>query len=272
MVGNASTHDYLTLFVLLGNNQIWRRKYLSDSAASKPKPASASAEAKVEEEGWSLRARLIFFSIFVTAGGVGTLSYTLTTDEEMLFYVYDNYPWVVTTLGPYIGLPMVEETGNLDEEEYFPRDVTELVGETVTAAAKLRSGRVVVIQAPSETSSSDIERLVLEKLGAKSLFGDSIVNVEFIDQDQESSLASKSDDQLREAFAIQLEPLPTPGSVPRAALEALLHVYRVNEIEFKTQVQLGSNHNFDTSQYQTALQELERRKQAVKEMMKTAPR
>ena len=115
------------------------RRWFCDTAANK-------SISKTTEDGWSLRARIGMFTIFVTVGSISTFSYTLTSDEEMLFYVYDRFPYIVNTLGPWIGLPIVAETGQLNKQVYFPRKISDLVGDTITAVCRLQSGRVIVIQ------------------------------------------------------------------------------------------------------------------------------
>jgi len=254
------------------------RRHMSEAAVVKPTPsggaaapaAGTPAAAAVEEEGWSLGWRIFFFSTFMAVGSTASLSYVLATDEDVLFQVQEKAPAVVSFLAPWIGLPVVEETGELDEDAFFPRDISELVGDSVEVACMLRSGKVVLVEVPPSANQNELEAALMRKLEVSSLDADPLVNTTTVDDDEAKQLASKSSEELQNVFSIDLTPVPATGTASKDDLKRLLAYYRAREFEFKTQVQLGVNHGHDTSQYQRALEQVEQLKVQVKAEIKKA--
>jgi hypothetical protein len=223
--------------------------------------ASSGLGAGAAGEGWSLRWRLFFFGSFVSGGSVASLSYVLATDETQLLWVQSRWPWVVSLLAPWLGLPVVEETGRLDEEAYFPRDISDLVGESVRAACVLRSGRVIVVSVPSSGSQ---ESLLSAASAHCSLSEDPLVKVVFVDASEEQALVSAGGRD--SMLAVELAAIPVTAS--RAELSRLLDVYRVRELEFRTQEALGRKHGYDVSHFSRALLAVESGKKELKRRLK----
>ena len=198
----------------------------------------------------------------MSVGSLASLSYVLATDETQLLGVQSRWPWVVSFLAPWIGLPVVEETGRLDEEAYFPRDISDLVGESVRAACVLRSGRVIVVSVPSSGSEEAVlgaASASLSSLGG-SLSEDPVVKVVFVDASEEQALVSAGGRD--SMLAVELAAIP--GTASRAELSRLLDVYRVRELEFRTQEALGRKHGYDVSHFSRALLAVEAGKKELK--------
>ncbi len=193
---------------------------------------------------------------------MASLSYVLTTDEAQLLWVQSRWPWVVSLLAPWLGLPVVEDTGRLDEEAYFPRDISDLVGASVRAACVLRSGRVLVVSVPSSGSEDAVLSAVSASLSAlgSSLAQEPVVKVMFVDESEEQSLLTA--DGRDSMLAVGLPPIPDNAS--RAELSRLLELYRARELEFRTQEVLGRKHGRDVTHFSRALLAAESGKKELK--------
>ena len=113
-------------------------------STSTPAPSPRSAYDLDEAPLFSLRTRILFFT---AVGGTATataLSYWLSLNRENAYWTQDKFPWLVRTLGPYLGLPVDPKTGELNREVLGPRDVRDMVGEIVELEIRLGDGTVVV--------------------------------------------------------------------------------------------------------------------------------
>lgn len=78
---------------------------------------------------FSLRTRIIFFSVVGTAAVAAAASFWLTSDQENAYWAYDLSPTLMQTLGPKLGVPIDPSTGQIDKNILGPRDIRDLVGE-----------------------------------------------------------------------------------------------------------------------------------------------
>mmetsp|Transcript_2714 Transcript_2714/g.3887 ORF Transcript_2714/g.3887 Transcript_2714/m.3887 type:complete len:296 (+) Transcript_2714:68-955(+) len=246
------------------------RKRFSTSAKEAAGDAGKTAESTVqgaveEAESSSMTPKIVGFVAFLLVGGVGTFGYMISTDEDFLFKMRDEYPSVVNLIAPWFGLPVDEESGELKVEEYFPRSITDLVGDTVPVACILRSGRVVTVNVPADSTLAVIDHALLEKLGVDSLEADPVVNFSFLDQD-----AEVSDDSGEQTLVVSsnLPVIPPAGTASREQLNHLLNVYRLRELDAKTNLELARQYGEDQSQTLRTLNEIEEGKVRLKTMIK----
>ncbi|GBG31160.1 Hypothetical Protein FCC1311_073812 [Hondaea fermentalgiana] len=255
-----------------GGSAAWRvsAQRMSSAATAAPAAGGEAAAAAAAEEGWSLRSRVAGFAAFVAAGSSATFTYMLATDENFLFAARDRAPKLVNFFAPWAGLPVEEESGELDVEAFFPREISEIVGEKVQVACVLRSGRVVVVETIPDAPLAEIDQLLLKKLNVTSLVEDPVVSFSFLDADEAATYASKSDEELANAFRAKIPPLPAQGTASKAELQQLLNVYRRYELEYRTSEELARRTGDDTTQARRALVEIEALKKEVKVRIKSA--
>lgn len=246
----------------------------SSTAGAKP---VVEAEA---EEGWSLRVRVGGFIAFLAAGGAATFTYMLSADEDFVFSMRDRAPALVDFFAPWAGLPVAEVDGGdgesgeggvtLDVAAYFPRDMAELVGESVPVACVLRSGKVVVVPVGASATMSDVDRALLEKLGVEDLTQDPVVSFSFVDSGDEAALAQQSQTALAQQFAghLQAPAAPEPGTASKQELANLMAVLRSRELDVKTTLELAKQYGEDTTQATNALAQIEDTKRQVKAQLK----
>jgi hypothetical protein len=229
--------------------------------------ASATTKAPVEEvpEPTSLGKRIALFAGLVTAGGLGTFSYLITSNEEYLFQARDAAPQFVNFLAPYIGLPIDEETRELDVEALGPRDVSELVGEQLVVVAKLQSGRVVRVTVGALDNNAAVEQKCVEAAGTD----DAVADVMFVDQEDVEKISAMSEDELVDTYG-DLKIPEIQAAYGKRELRMLLEACRQMEFDLKVRYTLAQKYGYDLSALTRAMDKLEERKVEVKLAIKAA--
>ena len=225
-------------------------------------PAAASAAPEAPKQSASMAPRIIGFSIFSVALGFGALAYSLTTDEATLFIVRDRFPGLVNAIAPILGLPQ-EAVRDIptEEEEYQPTDIKEIVGESVFVAAKMASGQVVVLECNAHETPEGINKLAL--VGRP---GDRVLDVAVLEKEKAVEMQKKDPVELgKEMNAIHIPDIPE--TVTMHTLQVALELCRQMEADMTVRLQLTRNEN-DIRVLTRGLEELEKRKQELKELIK----
>mmetsp|Transcript_14575 Transcript_14575/g.16945 ORF Transcript_14575/g.16945 Transcript_14575/m.16945 type:complete len:300 (+) Transcript_14575:165-1064(+) len=232
---------------------------------------AASSAAKTGDEGMSMGKKVGLFSAFLAVGGGGTFAWMLATDEDFLFKMRDLSPGLVNFFAPLVGLPVEEESGELDVEAFAPRSIGEIVGEKVKVAVVLRSGRVVLVDADAETSVSGLEQAVCEKLGdPNTITQDPVVSFDFVNAEEEAHMAQQSEQELEKHFGIQIPEIP-PNPTRQQLMVALTQC-RFLEADLTVNKELAKKYQTDETQIERALVQIEQRKREIKAVIKKTRR
>lgn len=127
--------------------------------------------------------------MFGIPGALGAaFVYNLKTDDEFYEHFNDKYPELVATINEYV--PLTESSSYADRDDVGEVTPTsELLNETITVVAELRSGVTVRFQAKGVASQAEIEALALKNAG---LPGDSVIAIAF----EEDGAQSEEDDRV----------------------------------------------------------------------------
>jgi len=180
------------------------------------------------EANTSPRVRFAMISAAVTSVSLGTASYLLQTNQDLFMTAVREYPVVVDTLGPWIGLPVDKETGHVDGEALFGVPTAKKVGDNVRVACELLSGKVVVVEIDDvDADISFIDLVLLQTLQTKDLTEDPVVSFYFVDHDDPRSSVAI------EKTAIGVPPLPQ--DIPRIGYcNELLYICREREARIQS--------------------------------------
>jgi len=236
--------------------------------AGRPRFSTESGRAGGGDDGWSLRARVGAFSVFVAAGSMGTFAYMLATDEKFMFAAKERAPKLVNLFAPYVGLPVDEETGEIDEQAYFPREIGDLVGDSVKVACVLRSGKVVIVETGTEADLNEIDMRLLEKLNVDTLEGDPVVSFRFLDDQEAKVMEGKTPEELQKQFEDPIPDVPEGGNATKQQLQRILQELRKKDLDLRTTIELGRKYGDDVTKAQRTLADVEERKKKVKELIR----
>ena len=123
----------------------------------------------------SNRNKGLLFSFVSLSAVSGGFIYNLHADKDFLVATHEKLPWLINTIGPYVGLPVsnVEEAPVLD----FPEELSDIIGESVTLCCLLQSGQVVTVQAsPNDT---------IEQIRSDNNITEPIINYEVVNAEDE---------------------------------------------------------------------------------------
>lgn len=231
--------------------------------------AGAAATKSTEKNKSSgLGLRIAGFTGVVGIGGLATFAYMLTSNEDFLFQVHDYSPALVDRVAPWLGLPVVGETGVFDVDAFPPRDISQLVGDRVFVAAILRSGHVCIVEADANASPEEVDRVVREQLNVPNLVADPIVEVQFLDDEEGQELKKQDQNTIQKTFGLQLPPIPAVGEKTKQQLKLLLNIYRTREFDLKTTLELQKQSGQDSSATKRGLQTIDQGKKQIKELIK----
>ena len=211
----------------------------------------------------SLGKKVGIFSAFMVVGGGGTFAYMLASDTEFLFKVRDVSPGLVNAIAPWIGLPVEEETGELDVEEFMPRDIQDIVGDKLKVACTLRSGKVCLVDAAADASMEELQGLVAAEMD---IAAPEIVQVDFVNEDDVAAVETADDAALQKSFGINVPEIPADAT--KKQLRDLLDQCRLLGADLQVQLELSKKYNNDTSQILRAMEETEERKKEIKRRLR----
>ena len=231
--------------------------------SAQSKAGEAATEGAESSQGLSMGKKVGLFSAFLAVGGGATFAYMLVTDADFLFKVRDVSPGLVNAVAPWIGLPVEEETGELDVEEYMPRDIQDIVGTDLKVACTLRSGRVCLVDASANAGMEELQALVAAQLGETAV---EIVQVDFVNEDEVAAIEAIDEEALQKSFGINVPEIPAGAS--KKELRDLLDQCRLLQADLHVQVELSKKYNNDTSQILRAIDETEERKKEIKRLLR----
>jgi len=122
------------------NSMLQSKLHFSTSSSSNVTSPSKSAYELDDVPLFSLRTRAIIFTIVGGLGFTAAASYWLNLDRENAYWVQDVFPTFIRVIGPYLGLPVNDKTGELNRAILGPRDVRDLVGTRIDLEMKLKNG------------------------------------------------------------------------------------------------------------------------------------
>lgn len=222
---------------------------------------SESSAAVAAEDGRSsmgLASKFGLFSTVVLGGGGSVLAFMISKDEDLLFELNDKAPFFVNNIvAPIMGLPITPETGELDIAAYGPRDVSEVVGSSVSVVARYTSGHVEF----STISSLDF---------ASQLFarpGDSLSELIVLEGEEASSASSMDNGALERRYGTVRIP-DIPEEATKKQLKQLFDICDAQQVDLRVQLQLGGKYGVDSAALNRGLASLEARKQEIQALIK----
>jgi hypothetical protein len=237
------------------------RRVLS-TAATTTTAAPATAAARPRLSSRQIALRVAGFVSLSSVLGLAGLSYALVNDTEFLWKTRDSAPRLVNALAPWIGLPVVQESGELDVAALGPRDITEVVGDQVDMGVKLSSGGVIVLTLSAKESMAELEKRALSGRAP----GERVVDVFSLDAARAQELRSKTPEEIEAEFGVKIPQVPhvVNEHTLMVALELCAHVARDVEVQRR----LFAQRNMPVDRLDRALSQLAAREGELEALLK----
>ncbi|GMF27517.1 unnamed protein product [Phytophthora fragariaefolia] len=203
----------------------------------------------------------------------GVFVYNLQTDDEFYSHFNDRYPDLIDAIGQYV--PLNESLLELaSREDIGPIGSTEeLISETVTVVAQLKSGEKVRFEVSGSTTQEEIEKLALQQSPQPE--NDRVVAVTFAEEGEaeESASAKQAAPTAQEAWPPA--PRVTWGSAAAAQKKSKKPVDSAKEIRLQIDEIRAQQAALEESKYagrdideaDEEIAALEERKIALKEQL-----
>ncbi len=206
------------------------RRRLSTAKSAKP---SSEASVKASDDALTPTNVALYAAFVSSVVGSATLFY-LATDDDFLFTMREWSPALVNLVAPYIGRP-VDEDNVLDVSAFAPRDVAEVVGDTVCVVLKTRMG----VASLSTLNAND-------KPPAMGGDGDDpVVETIVLDQEEFERASKLTQDELNLKFGMELPELPDPSTATMATLRTALAQCELKERDLQVAYQLADKYGKD---------------------------
>jgi len=234
--------------------------FLSSDAASS---ASKATQKPVGLTGRQIAFRSVAFLSFSAVMGLAGLAYAISSDPEILWKTRDSFPGLVNFIAPFVGLPVVKETGELDVEQLGPRDISELVGDKVDMGIKLSNGSIIVVTSSSTESMAQLCQRALENQPP----GLQVNDVFALDSVRAAELRAKSPEDIKDEFAMRIPQVPSVKNEHTLTVALELCYHMQNEIA--VQKRLLQERRLPVDHFDRAESELVARMAELEDMLRT---